>query len=54
MNATATENETGMKLSQETLSVLKNFASLNSNILIRPGNTIATVTPVKNVMVKEP
>jgi hypothetical protein len=50
MTATATETETGMKLSQETLAVLKNFASLNSNILIRPGNSIATVTPVKNVM----
>lgn len=42
--------DTGMKLSAETLAVLKNFASLNSNILIRPGNTISTVTPVKNVM----
>lgn len=42
--------ESGMKLSQETLAILKNFASLNSNILIRPGNNISTVTPVKNVM----
>lgn len=47
---TAIESETGMKLSHDTLSILKNFASLNSNILIRPGNTISTVTPVKNVM----
>jgi hypothetical protein len=47
---TAIENETGMKLSQETLAVLKNFASLNSNILICPGNTLSTITTVKNVM----
>ncbi len=39
-----------LKLSDETLEVLKNFASLNSNILVKPGNTIKTVTPVKNVM----
>jgi len=39
-----------MKLSDETLEILKNFASLNSNILVKPGNTIKTVTPVKNVM----
>lgn len=50
MTATATPSATEMKLSQETLAILKNFASLNSNILIRPGSTLATVTPVKNVM----
>jgi len=40
----------GMKLSTETLGVLKNFASLNSNILVKPGNRITTVTPIKNVL----
>lgn len=40
----------GMKLSTETLGVLKNFASLNSNILIKPGNRLTTVTPIKNVL----
>ena len=48
--ATASQTSTGLKLSQETLGVLKNFASLNSNILVRPGSTLSTVTPVKNVM----
>jgi len=39
-----------VKLSKHTLSVLKNFSSLNSNILIRTGNLINTITPAKNVV----
>lgn len=41
---------TAMKLSQETLDILKNYAGINSNILVEPGNTIRTVSPVKNVL----
>ena len=41
-----------MKLHDETVSVLKNFAAINKNILIRPGNTIRTVSPSKTVMGK--
>jgi len=41
---------TATKLSQETLEVLKNFASINSNILVEPGNVIKTISPVKNVL----
>lgn len=41
---------TMMSLSKETLSILKNFSTLNSNILIKPGNVITTVTPAKNIM----
>lgn len=37
-------------LSKNTLSILKNFASMNSNILIKPGNDIKTITPSKNAM----
>lgn len=37
-------------LSKNTLSILKNFASMNSNILIKPGNVIKTITPSKNGM----
>jgi len=36
--------------SKNTLSILKNFASLNSNLLIKPGNVIKTITPSKNGM----
>jgi len=38
------------KLSQHTLSVLKNFSSLNSNLLVKQGNVINTITPAKNVV----
>ena len=41
---------TATKLSQDTLDILKNFAGINSNILVEPGNTIRTVSPVKNVL----
>lgn len=39
-----------MKLSKETLDVLKNFASINHSILLRQGSKLKTVTPQKNVM----
>lgn len=37
--------QTSIVLSKATLSILKNFASLNSNILVQPGNVIKTITP---------
>ena len=40
------------KISKETLDILKNFSTINSNILVKPGNTLTTVSPVKNVMAK--
>ena len=39
-----------MQISSETLAILKNFASINSNILINSGNTLKTISPVKNVL----
>lgn len=39
-----------MRISKETLSVLKNFRDLNSNIYVSPGSVIKTITPAKNVM----
>ena len=43
--------ETGrMKISNDTLEILKNFASINSNILVKEGNTLTTISPIKNVM----
>lgn len=41
---------TSTSISQETLSILKNFSQLNANLLVRPGNVINTVTGAKNVM----
>ena len=39
-----------MKLSNETLSILKNFGAINSGILFKKGKTLRTVSPHKNVM----
>ena len=39
-----------MKLSKGTLAVLKNYSSINTNILVEPGSTISTITPAKNLL----
>ena len=39
-----------MELSENTLSILKNYAGINSNIVIDAGNTIKTISEAKNVM----
>lgn len=38
------------KLSKETLNVLKNFSNINSNLYVKPGNKIQTISPAKNVV----
>lgn len=44
------ETATKLKFSRQTLDILKNYASINSNILIKPGNTITTISPIKNIL----
>ena len=39
-----------IKLSKETLSVLKNYAQINSNLLVKEGNVINTISPAKNIV----
>lgn len=39
-----------MKISTQTLSILKNFASINGNILVRAGSTLSTISPQKNIL----
>lgn len=39
-----------MKLSNETLSVLKNFAGINSNVVLNPGQTVKTMGESKSIM----
>jgi len=39
-----------MKLSNDTITLLKNFASINQGILFKKGKTIKTVSGQKNVM----
>jgi hypothetical protein len=39
-----------MELSENTLTVLKNFASINANIIMREGNVLKTVSEAKNLL----
>ena len=41
-----------MKLSNETLTVLKNFAGINSGIEFKKGNKIATISSTKTILAK--
>lgn len=41
-----------MELSDRTLSVLKNFANINSNIVFREGNDLKTISVAKNILAK--
>jgi hypothetical protein len=33
-----------MKLSKETLAIIKNYATINTNLLLKPGNKLSTIT----------
>tara|TARA_E500000318_G_C3562682_1_gene214196 strand:+ start:977 stop:1636 length:660 start_codon:yes stop_codon:yes gene_type:complete len=39
-----------MNISTDTISVLKNFSDINQNILIKPGNTVQTISTMKNIL----
>jgi hypothetical protein len=39
-----------MKLSKETLAIMKNFAGINANLMLKNGNKISTISPAKSVM----
>jgi len=41
-----------MKLSNETQAVLKNFAAINSNIVINTGAELKTISEAKNILAK--
>ena len=41
-----------MELSNETLSVLSNFAGINQSILIREGSHLSTISASKNILAK--
>jgi hypothetical protein len=38
-----------MKLSKATVAILENFASVNSNLLIKAGSKLSTISPMKSV-----
>lgn len=39
-----------MKLSKETIAVFKNFSAINSNLSIKAGNKLTTISSGKNIM----
>ena len=41
-----------MNLSNETVSVLKNFSTINQNLVIKGGNSISTISAQKNIIAK--
>ena len=41
-----------MKLSNETVAVLKNFSTINQNLVIKSGNSISTMSAMKNIVAK--
>ena len=41
-----------MKLNQNTQDILKNFSEINTNILIKPGSELNTISTMKNILAK--
>ena len=41
-----------MKLSDKTLTVLKNFAGINNSILVKRGTQLRTMSVAKNILVE--
>ena len=39
-----------MKLTAETIAILKNYATINQNIQFKEGNTLSTISPQKNIL----
>lgn len=42
--------ENTMKLSDNTLTILKNFAGINNSILVKQGNKLRTISVAKNIL----
>ena len=41
-----------MKLSSQTINVLKNFSTINQNLVIKEGSSISTMSAMKNIIAK--
>ena len=39
-----------MKLSEQTVAILKNFSAINQNLIIKQGSEISTVSAMKNIV----
>ena len=38
-----------MKLNENTSAILKNFSEINTNILIKPGSELNTISTMRNI-----
>ena len=43
-----------MKISKETLEVLKNFSAINPNLVVNEGNKLSTIAEAKNIIATTP
>ena len=43
-------NPNTMKLSDNTLTILKNFAGINNSILVKQGTKLRTISVAKNIL----
>ena len=41
-----------MKLNENTSAILKNFSEINTNILIKPGSELNTISTMRNIFAK--
>jgi hypothetical protein len=41
-----------MKLSNETITLLKNYSTINPSVLFKQGNTLATISPQRSIFAK--
>ena len=41
-----------MNLSSETFNVLKNFSNISPSLVVKTGNTLRTISPMKNIYAK--
>jgi len=41
-----------MKIGSETIALLKNFASINTNIVFKEGDAVSTISNAKNIFAK--
>ena len=39
-----------MKLTSKTISILKNFSTINQNLMVKTGNTLSTMSAMKNII----
>ena len=41
-----------MKITRQTIDILKNFSTINSSILVKPGSELKTISTMKNILAK--